>query len=162
VLVLTTYYHPILGGVETHARQLVQHLSRRGFGVDVITKRIGANDPRESRVDDIPVHRVGPAGDRRASGKWTAIPSFLAETVVLGRRAGVIVCVDYRGIGVAAVLAGRRLGRPVILQAATAGVLASASANDSSGGNVRFTTTIGAPSRSRSFTAYENEMWFRW
>src|SRR5262245_11026040 len=133
VLVLTTYYHPILGGVETHARQLVQHLSRRGFGVDVITKRIGANDPRESRVDDIPVHRVGPAGDRRASGKWTAIPSFLAETVVLGRRADVIVCVDYRGIGVAAVLAGRRLGRPVILQAATAGVLASASANDSSG-----------------------------
>jgi glycosyltransferase involved in cell wall biosynthesis len=133
VLVLTTYYHPVIGGVETHARQLVQHLHRRGFGVDVITKRIAPDDPPDSRVDDVPVHRVGPAGDRRASGKWTAIPSFLSETVALGKRADVIVCVDYRGIGVAAVLAGRRLGRPVILQAATAGVLASASANDASG-----------------------------
>ena len=26
VLVLTTYYHPVLGGVETHARQFVNHL----------------------------------------------------------------------------------------------------------------------------------------
>jgi glycosyltransferase involved in cell wall biosynthesis len=133
VLVMTTYYHPVIGGVETHARQLVRHLHRRGFGVEVVTKRIAADAAAESRVDEIAVHRVGPSGDRRASGKWTAIPSFLSQTVSLRQRADVIVCVDYRGIGVAAVLAGRRLGRPVILQAATAGVLASASANDSSG-----------------------------
>jgi len=133
VLVLTTYYHPIIGGVETHARQLVQHLHRRGFGVDVITKRIAPDDPPESRLDDVPVHRVGPAGDRRASGKWSAIPSFLSRTLAVGTRADVIVCIDYRGVGVAAVLAGRRLRRPVILQAATAGVLASASVNDGSG-----------------------------
>ena len=133
VLVMTTYYHPVIGGVETHARQLVRHLHRRGFGVRVVTKRITTDDAAESRVDDIVVHRVGPAGDRRASGKWTAIPSFLSKTIGLGGSADAIVCVDYRGIGVAAVLAGRSLGRPVILQAATAGVLASAAANDSSG-----------------------------
>ncbi len=132
-LVMTTYYHPVIGGVETHVRQLVQHLRRRGFGVQVITKRITATDPAESRVDEITVHRVGPAGDRRASGKWMAIPWFLSKTIALGRTADAIVCVDYRGIGVAAVLAGRRLGRPVVLQAATAGVLASAATNDSSG-----------------------------
>jgi len=26
VLVMTTYYHPVIGGVETHARQLATHL----------------------------------------------------------------------------------------------------------------------------------------
>ena len=133
VLVMTTYYHPVIGGVETHARQLATHLHRRGFGVKVVTKRIGADDPTESRVDDITVFRVGPAGDRRASGKWRAIPSFLSQTLALKDDVDAIVCIDYRGIGVAAVMAGRRLGRPVVLQAATAGVLASASANDVSG-----------------------------
>jgi len=133
VLVMTTYYHPIIGGVETHARQLVQHFHRRGFGVQVITKRINANDPAESHVDDVVVHRVGPAGDRHARGKWTAILSFLSKSLALKDAFDIIVCVDYRGIGVAAVAAGWRLGRPVMLQAATAGVLASAEPNDVSG-----------------------------
>src|SRR5216683_2818485 len=34
VLVLTTYYYPVLGGVETHARQLVNHLHQKGFEVE--------------------------------------------------------------------------------------------------------------------------------
>jgi glycosyltransferase involved in cell wall biosynthesis len=133
VLVMTTYYHPIIGGVETHARQLVQHLHRRGFGVQVVTKRIHPNDPVVSQLDDVTVHRVGPAGDRRARGKWTAILAFLSQSLALKDTFDAIVCVDYRGIGVAAVGAGWRLGRPVILQAATAGVLASAARNDVSG-----------------------------
>jgi glycosyltransferase involved in cell wall biosynthesis len=130
---MTTYYHPIIGGVETHARQLVQHLHRRGFGVQVVTKRIHANDPAVSELDEVAVHRVGPAGDRQARGKWTAILAFLSQSLALKGTFDAIVCVDYRGIGVAAVGAGWRLGRPVILQAATAGVLASAEPNDVSG-----------------------------
>src|SRR5262245_14016420 len=133
VLVMTTYYHPIIGGVETHARQLVRHLHQRGFGVQVVTKRIHPDDPADDRVDGIRVRRVGPAGERRASGKWIAIPSFVAQTFALKDDFDAIVCVDYRGIGIAAVLAGRRLRRPVILQAATAGVLASAVEHDASG-----------------------------
>jgi len=133
VLVMTTYYHPIIGGVETHARQLVQHLRRRGFGVQVVTKRIHANDPAVSTLDDVTVHRVGPAGDRQARGKWTAILSFLSRSLALKDGFDAIVCVDYRGIGIAAVGAGWRLGRPVVLQAATAGVLTSADRDDVSG-----------------------------
>lgn len=133
VLVMTTYYHPIIGGVETHARQLVRHLNQRGFSVQVVTKRIHPDDPAEDHVDAIRVRRVGPAGERRASGKWMAIPSFFSQTLALQDHVDAIVCVDYRGIGIAAVLAGRKLGRPVILQAATAGVLASAAEHDASG-----------------------------
>jgi glycosyltransferase involved in cell wall biosynthesis len=123
VLVVTTYYHPVLGGVETHARQIASYLHASGFPVEVITKRVGRNDPSVSSVDDVPVHRVGPAGERSASGKWRAVPAFFAAIHALRSRCDVIVCVDYRGIGVAAVAAGRMLGRPVIVQGETAGVL---------------------------------------
>jgi len=124
VLVASTYYHPVLGGVETHARQIAGHLHASGFGIEVLTKRIAVNDPAESAVDGIPVHRVGPAGERSASGKWRAAPAFFRSMLELKSRYDAIVCVDYRGIGVAAVAAGRWLRRPVIMQGETAGVLA--------------------------------------
>jgi len=103
ILIVTTYYHPVLGGVETHARQIAGHLHARGFGVEVLTKRIGAADPVESEVDGVPVHRVGPTGERSASGKWLAIPAFFRSMLALGSRFDAIVCLDYRGIGIAAI-----------------------------------------------------------
>jgi glycosyltransferase involved in cell wall biosynthesis len=133
VLVLTTYYHPVVGGVETHARQLVSHLHRRGFGVEVITKRIHAEDPDVAPVDDIPVHRVGPAGERSAKGKWVALPAFFTAARAMAPRFDVIVCIDYRGIGVSAIAAARGTRLPVIIQGETAAVMASADAASSSG-----------------------------
>jgi glycosyltransferase involved in cell wall biosynthesis len=123
VLVVTTYYHPVLGGVETHARQLVQYLAADGFPVQVLTKRVSEAHPARDTVDGVPVHRVRPTGDRRGAGKWIALPSFYFKLQELGDQSDVIVCVDYRGIGIAAVLAGGALDVPVIVQAGTAGVL---------------------------------------
>jgi glycosyltransferase involved in cell wall biosynthesis len=133
VLVLTTYYHPVVGGVETHARQLVTYLRARGVPVQVVTKRIGRDEPRESQIDGVTVHRVGPPGERSAGGKWRAIPAFVAALLARASEYDVIVCVDYRGAGVAAVLAGAINGRPVIAQGETAGVLAGARGDSTSG-----------------------------
>jgi len=133
VLIVTTYYHPVLGGVETHARQIAAHLRASGFGVEVLTKRLGAGDPVESRVDDVLVHHAGPAGERSASGKWRTTPAFFRSMLARRSRYETILCLDYRGIGIAAVAAGRWLKRPVILQAETAGVLAGSVDAASSG-----------------------------
>jgi glycosyltransferase involved in cell wall biosynthesis len=124
VLVVTTYYHPVLGGVETHARQLVRHLHGHGFGVQVVTKRVDRAQPRRERIDGVTVHRVGPAGDRHATGKWIALPFFFMRMLRLRSSFDVIVCVDYRGVGIACIVAGRLMRRPVIAQAGTPGVLA--------------------------------------
>ena len=51
VLVLSTYYHPVVGGVETHARQLVSRLHRSGFEVQVVTKRVSREGPRDMAAD---------------------------------------------------------------------------------------------------------------
>ena len=133
VLILTTYYHPVLGGVETHARRLASHLNRTGFQVQVVTKRVSRQQPIEAEVDDVRVHRVGPVGDRRGSGKWLVLPRVFAKTLQLEASFDVIVCIDFRGIGIAAVAAGRLLHRAVILQAETGGTLISASHGSASG-----------------------------
>jgi glycosyltransferase involved in cell wall biosynthesis len=133
VLVATTYYHPVLGGVETHARQIARHLHARGFGTEVLTKRVHPADPAIGDVDGVAVRRVGPSGERSASGKWQASPAFFAAMIAAQARYDVIVCVDYRGIGVAAIAAARLLGKRVIVQGETAGVMASAIPADDSG-----------------------------
>ena len=133
VLVVTTYYHPVLGGVEIHARQLVAHLHRGGFPVQVVTKRVSPGAPILEEIDGVPVHRVGPAGERRGSGKWMALPAIFAETLRRRDEFDVIVCIDYRGIGVGAIAAGWLLHRPVIAQGETAGVLAGADERSTSG-----------------------------
>lgn len=133
VLVLTTYYHPVVGGVEAHARQLVNHLHQKGFGVEVITKRMDRGDQSAMLVDGVAVHRVGPAGERSAAGKWVALPAFFRKTLALAPRFDVVACIDYRGIGVAAVTVCRLRGRPLIVQGETAGVLAGAVDGSNSG-----------------------------
>jgi glycosyltransferase involved in cell wall biosynthesis len=132
VLVVTTYYHPVIGGVESHARQLVQYLRASGYQVEVVTKRIGASDG-EGIVDEVPVHRIGPAGERSARGKWTLVPALFATLMRSAARFDVFVCIDYRGIGLAAIAAGTWRKRPVIAQGEVAGVLAGADGGSASG-----------------------------
>ena len=135
VLIMTTYYFPVLGGVETHARALAVHLRHAGFPVRVVTKRIAPEQAVDDAVDGVEVHRVAPTGERSGAGKWLAMPFLLADTLAHRPRPDVIVCVDYRGAGLAAVAAGRLTGAAVIVQAETAGVLAGATgqAGDHSG-----------------------------
>ena len=133
VLVVTTYYHPVVGGVEIHARQLVRYLHTHGFGVEVVTKRVHAHDARRGLIDAVPVRRLGPIGERRARGKWVVLPALARRLFTHRHRYDIIVCVDYRGIGVAAILLGRVLGKPVIAQGEVAGVLAGPDVGSASG-----------------------------
>jgi glycosyltransferase involved in cell wall biosynthesis len=130
VLLLTTYYHPVLGGVETNVRRLAAFLARAGFDVRIITKRVYADSPRDERIDDVPVHRLPPVGDRSPAGKWLMLPFAFAALLRRRREYDLICCVDYRGIGVAAIMAGRLLRRPVVVQAGTTGVLSCSNWDD--------------------------------
>jgi glycosyltransferase involved in cell wall biosynthesis len=127
VLLMTTYYAPLVGGVETHARSLAAQLLAHGHRVDVLTTRVSGDLPAKEVLDGVMVHRHGRLGDRKTAGKWLAIPFFSMRALALRENVDAIVCVDYRGIGIAAILAGRLSGKPVIVQAGTAGVLASTS-----------------------------------
>jgi D-inositol-3-phosphate glycosyltransferase len=128
---MTTYYVPVMGGVETHARGLAGYLSQAGFPIRVVTKRVAREHPVDDVVDGVAVHRLPPTGPRSGRGKWLTTPFMLAHALAERPASEVIVCIDYRGIGLAAVMAGRLTGRAVIVQAETAGVMASAAVDGS-------------------------------
>jgi glycosyltransferase involved in cell wall biosynthesis len=126
VAVVSTYYPPELGGAEAAAERLATFLVRRGHPVLVVTKRTSLDHAVEETLAGVHVVRTRPVGERRASGKWLALPWILRAVLRRRREFQVICCVDYRGVGLAALLAGRLAGVPVLLQAQTEGVLSGA------------------------------------
>jgi glycosyltransferase involved in cell wall biosynthesis len=123
VALVTTYYHPVLGGAEAAARRLAAFLVRRGHAVSVITTLTDPALPRHDTIDGVRIDRLGAPRPRTAARKWTVIPRIAAE---LSRRRGdydVICVIDYRGVGLPAIVVGHRLGRRVAIQAQTEGVL---------------------------------------
>ena len=123
VTVVTTYYRPVLGGAEAAAERLARYLVRRGHAVEVLTKRTNDRIPADEVIDGVTVHRLAPTGERNGRGKWAVSPSVFRALLRRGRGAGVVCCVDYRGVGLAALAARAVTGVPVIFQAQTEGIL---------------------------------------
>ena len=64
-------------------------------------------------MDGVPIERIGPYGERSASGKWRMLPSVVPLARSPRKAAyDVVCCVDYRGVGVAAIAARAVTGRP--------------------------------------------------
>jgi glycosyltransferase involved in cell wall biosynthesis len=123
VVLLTTYFRPIVGGVESNAERLARFLHGSRYDVRVVTKRITTDLADKDSFDGVPIERIGPYGVRSASGKWRMLPSAFRWLVARKAAYDVVCCVDYRGVGVAAIAARAVTRRPVILQAQTPGNL---------------------------------------
>jgi glycosyltransferase involved in cell wall biosynthesis len=123
VLVLTTYFRPIVGGVESNAERLARYLHAEGFSVRILTKRVTPALPDVEDLEGVRVDRIGPRGERSASGKWRFLP-FAVDWLLRHAGAYDVVCaVDYRAMGIAAIVARAFTGRRVVLQAQTPGGL---------------------------------------
>jgi hypothetical protein len=94
VLLMTTYYVPVMGGVETHARGLARYLSAAGFQISVVTKRVAREHPVDEVVDGVAVHRIPPTGARSGRGKWLTTPFMLRHALAERPASDVIVCID--------------------------------------------------------------------
>jgi glycosyltransferase involved in cell wall biosynthesis len=123
VLVLTTYFRPVVGGVETNAERLARYLHRHGFAVYVLTKRVGGSVADVDELEGIPIRRVGPGGERSASGKWQLLPFALTWLIRHADVYDVVCAVDYRAMGIAAVVARAFTGRRIAVQVQTPGGL---------------------------------------
>jgi glycosyltransferase involved in cell wall biosynthesis len=129
VVLVTTYFRPVVGGVESNAERLARYLNAGGLSVQVLTKRVTRELPDKEHWEGVAVERIGPFGDRSSSGKWQVAP-FVAAWLIRRRATyDVVSCIDYRGVGLAALAARSVTGRPVLLQAQTAGVLSGDNAD---------------------------------
>jgi glycosyltransferase involved in cell wall biosynthesis len=123
VLILTPYFYPIIGGVESNAERLARYLVTQGVAVQVLTKRIGRQLADAEDRAGVAIRRIGPSGERSSFGKWAMTPAIVRWLTGHASEYGVVCCVDYRATGVAALLARRTTRRPVVFQAQTTGVL---------------------------------------
>ena len=128
VLILTPYFFPIIGGVESNAERLARYLVGQRVPVQVLTKRVGRGVPDEEDRDGVAIRRIGPDGERSPFGKWRLAPAAVRWLIRHAAEYDLVCCIDYRATGVAALLARRATGRAVVFQAQTTGVL--------SGGNL--------------------------
>ena len=129
VLILTPYFYPIIGGVESNAERLAHYLVTQRVPVQVLTKRIGRNLPDQDDRAGIAIRRIGPYGERSSLGKWAMTPAIVRWLTRHRETYDVVCCVDYRATGVAALLARRMTGRTVVFQAQTTGVLSGDNAD---------------------------------
>jgi glycosyltransferase involved in cell wall biosynthesis len=123
VALVTTYYYPVLGGAEAAAQRIAGFLLRRGHDVHVVTTLTERGLPRDETIGGVSVRRVGAPRPRTASRKWLVMPNVAGALWRRRAEFDVILVVDYRAIGLAAILVGRSAGRPVVIQAQTEGVL---------------------------------------
>jgi glycosyltransferase involved in cell wall biosynthesis len=122
VLFLTESFHPVLGGGEQHIRRLGRALAGSGTATTVVTRRADARWAADETIDGIRVVRVGPAGASRR-GKYAMVPAAIAAVQRLRSRFDVLVVRGTRVLGLPALLAGRALGKGVVLQAEVNGEL---------------------------------------
>lgn len=125
VALVTTYYHPVVGGAEAAARRIAAFLVRRGHDVSVITTLTDPALPRQESLDGARIDRIGPPRPRASARKWTIIPRLAARLWRRRAEYDVICVIDYRGVGLPAIVEGRMMRRPVVIQAQTEGVLSA-------------------------------------
>ena len=125
VVMLTTYFRPIVGGVESNAERLARFLHaerlRRSRG-DQTHRRRRCADTED--LDGVPIERIGPLGERSASGKWRMLPPSF-RWLVRHARPPTTSSAAWT-IAASASPRSRRAaltGRPVVLQAQTPGGL---------------------------------------
>src|SRR5688500_6815275 len=89
-------------------------LVQKGLPCKVVPRLTEAQWPAVEMLDGVRVVRVGPSGPAR-TGKYLMVPAAMAA--VRREPWDVLVVRGTRVLGVPAVMAARRLGGPVVLQA---------------------------------------------
>jgi glycosyltransferase involved in cell wall biosynthesis len=120
VCIFTETFHPVVGGGETQARLLAEGLASRGISVCILTRRSDPTLPRAERYGDVKVFRLPPAGPGQLK-KWGLIPFCLPTLIRLRRDYELLFVSGFRIIGVSSVIAGKFLGRSVVLKADSQG-----------------------------------------
>jgi glycosyltransferase involved in cell wall biosynthesis len=116
VLFLTESFFPVLGGGETHIRELSRRLVESGIPATVLTRQGEVGWKRDDVLDGVRVLRVPPVGSARR-GKYGMVPRAVARALRESQTWDLLVVRGTRVLGLPGLLLARLLGKPVVLQA---------------------------------------------
>ena len=122
VCFLVESYYPVVGGMETQTKSLAGALKRRGLSLFIVTRRPAADLKRQDKVDGIPVYRVEPTG-ASSRLRWGMVVRCLPHLWRMRDAYDVIFVPGFRALGLAAVIMGRMIGKPVVLKGESCGEL---------------------------------------
>jgi len=125
-IILTPYFRPIVGGVESNAERLARYFAATGMRVTVLTKRLTRDLPDVEPLDEFDgatIVRIGPLGPRTPGGKWRMLPAVTSWLLAHRGEYDVVCSIDCRGVGLGALAARTVSGRPVVAQPQTTGVI---------------------------------------
>ena len=122
-IILTPFFKPIVGGVESNAERLARYLAAAGFGIVILTKRLTPDLPDCEPLDDATIVRIGPFGPRAPDAKWRMLPAVMSWLFAHRGDYDVVASIDCRGVGLAAIATRLVTRRAVIAQPQTTGVL---------------------------------------
>lgn len=120
VCMLLESFHPIIGGMETQARNMARGFVQAGIGLFILTRRIHRDLPAEEKIDNVPVVRVGPAGVSSRL-RWALALSCIPELIRRRREYDIILVPGFRALGISAVVVSKLLRKKCVLKAESSG-----------------------------------------
>jgi len=125
VCMLLESFYPVVGGMESQARNMIVSLTAIGIPVIIVTRRTEADWPRVDDVYGVPVYRVGPTGPV-PHARWLLAISCMPTLVRLRATYDIILVPGLRTLGIPAVIAGMLLRKMSILAGASEGEFSGA------------------------------------
>jgi O-antigen/teichoic acid export membrane protein/glycosyltransferase involved in cell wall biosynthesis len=125
VCFLLESYHPVVGGMESQARTLVEDFAGRGVRVMVVTRRSHQQLKRREEIGGVAICRVGPVGDGQLR-RWALLFTCLPILLYHYRSYDLLHVMGFRVLGVPALLVAWLFHKKTILRAETNGEFSGA------------------------------------
>lgn len=121
IAMIIDLFPPIVGGAETHARDLAGALVRAGAQVTVLTRRAREDLPENEKLESgVEVIRIGSPGSPRW-GKYRFIPALVREWKNRAGDFDLVYLCGFRVLGWPLVGSARKTGVPIVLRAEVCG-----------------------------------------
>ena len=122
VCTLLESYYPVVGGMETQARNLCTALRDKSVQQIVVTRRTGPELAKCEVVDGVQVYRTGPSG-RSSRYRWLFMLWCIPLLIRKRREYDIIFVPGFRVLGISAVIVAKLLRKKTVFKAECIGEL---------------------------------------
>jgi glycosyltransferase involved in cell wall biosynthesis len=122
ICTLLESYYPVVGGMETQAKNMSTILHKKGVEQIIVTRRTSPDLASFEEVDGIPVYRASPTG-RSSRYRWLFMLTSIPLLIRRRREYDIIFVPGFRVLGISAVIVSKLLRKKCVFKAECIGEL---------------------------------------